>query len=67
MSETHEIRMEKGDPANPSSQQIITHSDPSPESGEGLTTKDLQTEEGKEPGGREAAEAKNAKKTDKDK
>lgn len=38
---THEIR--KGDEANPSAQQLKdqTVSDPSPQSGEGLTTKDV--------------------------
>jgi hypothetical protein len=62
---SHEIRSEKGDPANPSSQQLKTPSDPSPDSGEGVTLDDLQPEKNKEPGGREAAEARDAKKSGK--
>lgn len=56
---THEIRMEEGDPANPSAQQVIGPSDPSPNSGEGVTQKDLQPGWG--PGGKEAYQAKHAK------
>lgn len=55
---SHEIRQQDGDPPNPSSQQLKS---PTGTPAEGVTVDDTRAERDKEPGGREAAQAKDAK------